>query len=279
MIDIVREIAALRETVRNWRGQGLRVALVPTMGALHAGHASLVTRALAKADRVVATVFVNPTQFNSAADLAAYPRTEAADAATLSKAGAHLLFAPDVATMYPPGHATTVTVAGLTDVLCGAHRPGHFAGVATIVTKLLMQALPDIAVFGEKDYQQLMVIKRLAADLDIPVAIDGAPTMREPDGLALSSRNARLTPVERKIAPVLFAAISSAAKAIASGELVSVVLERARSEVSAAGFGSIDYIEARTDNTLAPLTDVKIKGRVFAAAHLGAARLIDNVPI
>jgi len=190
MIEIVRDIAALRAAIRAWRGKGLKVALVPTMGALHAGHASLVTRALTKTDRVVATVFVNPTQFNSATDLAAYPRTESSDAATLTKAGAHLLFAPDAATMYPPGHATTVTVAGLTDVLCGAHRPGHFTGVATIVTKLLLQALPDIAVFGEKDYQQLLVIRRLAADLDIPVVIDGAPTRREADGLAMSSRNA-----------------------------------------------------------------------------------------
>lgn len=279
MIEVVREIDGLRTQIRSWRNQGRRIALVPTMGALHAGHASLVTRALTQADRVVATVFVNPTQFNSAADLAAYPRTEAADVATLTKAGAHLLFAPEIATMYPPGHATTVMVAGLTDVLCGAHRPGHFAGVATVVTKLLLQALPDIAVFGEKDYQQLMVIKRLVADLDIPVAIDGAPTLRELDGLAMSSRNARLTPAERKIAPGLFAAISTAAKAIAAGAAIAPALDAARVQVAAAGFGAIDYIEARAETTLAPLTDGKPKGRVFAAAHLGAARLIDNVAI
>lgn len=279
MIEIVRDIAALRAAIRAWRGKGLKVALVPTMGALHAGHASLVTRALTKTDRVVATVFVNPTQFNSATDLAAYPRTKSSDAATLTKAGAHLLFAPDAATMYPPGHATTVTVAGLTDVLCGAHRPGHFTGVATIVTKLLLQALPDIAVFGEKDYQQLLVIRRLAADLDIPVVIDGAPTRREADGLAMSSRNARLTPDERKIAPTLYAAISKAASAITGGAPVAPALGAAHAQVAAAGFGTIDYIEARAEADLEPVSDAQVKGRVFAAAHLGEARLIDNVTI
>jgi pantoate--beta-alanine ligase len=279
MIDIVRDIEKLRATVRAWRDDRKSVALVPTMGALHAGHTALVTEALARANRVIATVFVNPKQFDSQTDLSAYPRTEATDAVTLTRAGAHLLFAPSVEVVYPPGHATTVTVAGLTDVLCGAHRPGHFAGVATVVTKLLLQALPDVALFGEKDFQQLTVIRRLVADLDIPVQIVGVPTVREADGLALSSRNARLTEAERRVAPALYRAISAAALDIAAGGAVQPALDRARNVVAAAGFGVIDYVEARTEATLQELTDNAVKGRVFAAAYLGRARLIDNVPI
>lgn len=279
MIETVREIDSLRVTVRGWRREGRTVALVPTMGALHAGHVSLITRALAAADRVVATIFVNPKQFDSATDLAAYPRSEGADSALLTAAGAHLLFAPSVSGMYPAGHATTVSVVGLTDVLCGAHRPGHFAGVTTVVAKLLLQTLPDIAVFGEKDFQQLTIIKRMVADLDIPVTIIGAPTLRDPDGLAMSSRNAYLTADERRIAPALFSAIRDAAMAIRDGDPVPKSLESARARILAAGFGKIDYVEARAESDLGVLADRAIKGRIFAAAHLGRARLIDNVSI
>jgi len=278
-LGVVRSIPALREAVAGWRKNGETVALVPTMGALHDGHAALVTHARALAQRVIATIFVNPTQFNAAADLAAYPRTEAADMGKLTAVGADLLFAPTADVMYPAGYATTVTVAGLTDVLCGAHRPGHFAGVATIVTKLLLQALPDVALFGEKDFQQLMVIKRLTADLDIPVRIVGVPTVREKDGLAMSSRNAYLTPVERATAPRLYAAIAAAANAIARGGNVEQALATARDEILRVGFKSVDYVDARAESDLRALTNSNDKARVFAAAHLGKARLIDNVPI
>jgi pantoate--beta-alanine ligase len=279
MVDIVRDIAALRAEIASWRGQGQKVALVPTMGALHAGHASLVTRARAMADRVVTTIFVNPTQFNSAADLSAYPRTESADIAILTRAGGHLLFAPDAATMYPAGHATTVTVAGLTDVLCGAHRPGHFAGVTTVVAKLLMQAMPDVALFGEKDYQQLTVIRRMVADLNIPVVIAGAPTVREADGLAMSSRNAYLTADERLIAPRLFDVLRRAAADIAGGGPIDGAMSAARAGLLDAGFQAVDYVEARAEHSLALLAGPGQSGRVFGAAHLGRARLIDNVVI
>jgi pantoate--beta-alanine ligase len=278
-LGVVRSIPALREAVAGWRKNGETVALVPTMGALHDGHAALVTHARALAQRVIATIFVNPTQFNAAADLAAYPRTEAADMGKLTAVGADLLFAPTADVMYPAGYATTVTVAGLTDVLCGAHRPGHFAGVATIVTKLLLQALPDVALFGEKDFQQLMVIKRLTADLDIPVRIVGVPTVREKDGLAMSSRNAYLTAAERAAAPKLHAAIAGAANAISRGGNIEQALSTARDEILRAGFKSVDYVDARAESDLRALTHSNEKARVFAAAHLGKARLIDNVPI
>ncbi|MCB2108576.1 MAG: pantoate--beta-alanine ligase, partial [Rhodobacteraceae bacterium] len=254
-------------------------ALVPTMGALHRGHVSLVERGLAAAHRVIATIFVNPKQFDNPADLAAYPKQEADDFNTLEQAGAHLLFAPDATAMYPADFATQVRVTGLTDVLCGAHRPGHFDGVATVVTKLLLQAGADVALFGEKDYQQLAIIRRLVADLNIPVEIISGPTVREADGLALSSRNARLTPGERQVAPALYAAISAAAGAIKSGEDVQGALKTARDAIAEAGFGDIDYVEARRSDTLSPITSGQEPGRVFAAAHLGAARLIDNVVI
>jgi len=198
---IVRDIDALRRRIGAWRREHKSVALVPTMGALHKGHVTLMARAQQMADRVVATIFVNPKQFGPKEDLAAYPRQESADFQMLSAAGVHLLFAPDVATMYPMGYATTVSVAGVSNVLEGAHRAGHFDGVATVVTKLLLQAGPDLALFGEKDYQQLLVIKRLTADLNIPTEIIGVPTVREADGLAMSSRNAYLTAAERAKAP------------------------------------------------------------------------------
>src|SRR5436190_22717827 len=202
-MDIVRTIAELRSLIARWRHAGELVGLVPTMGALHAGHLALVRAAQADCDRVVATIFVNPKQFAPGEDLASYPRREAADLTMLRSAGVALVFMPSVSEIYPPGFATTVRVAGLTDCLCGAHRPGHFDGVATVVTKLLLQSLPDAAYFGEKDFQQLLVVRRLARDLDIPVRIKGVPTVREADGLALSSRNAYLSQEERRTAPNL----------------------------------------------------------------------------
>lgn len=275
----VRDVEGLRQRVRSWRRSGLSVALVPTMGALHRGHVYLMERAATMADRVIATIFVNPTQFGPKEDFGAYPRQEAHDFEMLESAGVHVLFAPTVDVMYPAGFATSVRVSGLTEVLCGPIRPGHFEGVATVVTKLLLQALPDIALFGEKDYQQLAVINRFVADLNIPVEIIGVPTVREADGLAMSSRNAYLTETERAIAPVLYAAISKAATAIAAGADPAQSTAQAKAEILASGFRSVDYIDARNAGTLDLLGAGVSQGRVFAAAHLGRARLIDNVEI
>jgi len=280
-MDIVRTVAALRARVADWRAQGETVALTPTMGALHEGHLSLVRLGRARAGRVVATLFVNPTQFAAGEDLASYPRDEARDAAMLAGAGCDLLFAPDAGEMYPPGFATEVRVRGLTDVLCGAARPGHFDGVAQVVTKLLNQAQADVAIFGEKDWQQLAVIRRLARDLDIPTAIVGAPIVREADGLAMSSRNRYLTVAERAAAPALFAAITRAAARIASGVAAAEAAAEAAAALVAAGFAPPDYVEARDAETLAALEtfDPARPARVFAAARLGRARLIDNVAV
>ena len=210
-VPILRTRAELRARTQAWRAEGLRIAVVPTMGALHEGHLSLVRAALERAERVVVTLFVNPRQFNSAADLAAYPRTETSDAAKLAPLGAHLLYAPGVEEMYPPSFATTISVTGVSAGLCGAHRPGHFDGVATVVAKLLLQTDADLALFGEKDFQQLQVVRRLARDLDLRTTILGRPVVRETDGLALSSRNQRLSPEERALAPRLAEALRAAA--------------------------------------------------------------------
>jgi pantoate--beta-alanine ligase len=275
----VRDVESLRSRIHAWRREGLSVALVPTMGALHKGHITLMERAHNMADRVVATIFVNPKQFAPHEDFTAYPRREAEDFEMLAGVGVHLLFAPDVNVMYPPGYATTVSLSGLTDVLDGAHRPGHFDGVATVVTKLLLQALPDIALFGEKDFQQLAVIRRFVADLNIPVDIIGVPTVRDADGLALSSRNVYLTPAERAVAPALYAAITKAAATISSGSEIAKAMDDARAEMLKAGFASVDYVAAHHAETLAPMQSNAEPGRVLAAARLGSARLIDNVAI
>ena len=274
----VRDVDSLRRRIQAWRREGLSVALVPTMGALHKGHLTLMDRAQKMADRVVATIFVNPKQFGPREDFAAYPRRETEDFEMLVAAGVHVLFAPDVPAMYPSGFATNVGITGLSDVLDGAHRPGHFDGVATVVTKLLLQVLPDIALFGEKDYQQLMIIRRLVADLNIPVDIIGVPTVREADGLAMSSRNAYLSADERARAPALYKAITAAAAQIAKGGDIAAALAVARDAIGQAGFGTIDYVEARHAETLQPLKAGE-PGRVLAAAHMGRARLIDNVAI
>ena len=278
-LPTVRTVADLRAQVRGWRAEGLRVALVPTMGALHEGHLSLVRLAREKADRVVASVFVNPTQFGPNEDFDAYPRDEARDAALLAEAGCHLLYAPAVAEMYREGASTTVTVAGVSEPLEGAARPGHFAGVATVVTKLLNQCGPDVAVFGEKDFQQLAVIRRLVADLDIPVDIVGAPTQRADDGLALSSRNVYLTPEERRQAPELHRVLQALLKSLREGESVAAVESVALDALARAGFQQIDYVEVRDPATLERLGPGPAHGpvRVLAAARLGRTRLIDNV--
>ena len=279
-MDIVRTIPDLRGHIADWRSAGDRVGLVPTMGALHEGHMALVRAARAECGRVVATIFVNPKQFAPTEDLEAYPRREVADLAMLQAAGVALVFMPAVAEIYPPGFATTVRVAGLTDCLCGAHRAGHFDGVATVVTKLLIQSLPDTAYFGEKDYQQLLVVRRLARDLDIPVQIAGVPTVREADGLALSSRNAYLSPEERRIAPELARVLRRIGAALrAEPEAVTRETACGIADLEEAGF-TVEYLEIREAATLAPVTvTVAGQARVFAAVHLGHTRLIDNLPI
>lgn len=278
-LAILRTVAALRETTRAWRGSGLRIGVVPTMGALHEGHLSLVRAALARADRVIVTLFVNPKQFENAADLAAYPRTEASDAAKLAPLGAQVLFAPDAAEMYPPASATTVSVRGVSEGLCGAHRAGHFDGVATVVTKLLLQTQADVAVFGEKDFQQLQVVKRLVADLDIPVGIVPGATVREADGLALSSRNVRLSAADRAAAPALFRALSAAAARIAAGEGSAAPVADARAALLAAGFERVEYLELRAEDGLEPLLRAERPARLLCAAWIGGVRLIDNVAV
>ncbi|TJV46182.1 MAG: pantoate--beta-alanine ligase [Mesorhizobium sp.] len=278
-VPIVRTVAALRPIVADWRRDNMKVAVVPTMGALHEGHLSLVRAANAQADRVVVTLFVNPKQFNNAADLAAYPRTEHEDAAKLAPAGAHLLYAPDAAEMYPHGFATKVSVSGVGEGLCGAFRPGHFDGVATVVAKLFLQTSADLAFFGEKDFQQLHVVRRMASDLDIPITIVGCPTVREDDGLALSSRNVRLSRTERQIAPKLASALSKAAGQLAKGAQVSPTLAQARLTILADGYRDVEYLELRTEDDLTPLGNVDRSARLLAAAWLGDVRLIDNAPV
>lgn len=274
----IRTIADLRETVSAWRASGLRIGLVPTMGALHEGHITLVKTALSKCDRVIATIFVNPKQFGENEDFGTYPRTEVEDAAKLEAAGGHLLFAPNVVEMYgKDGCVSNVTVAGLGNVIEGEFRPGFFDGVATVVTKLLLQALPDVAFFGEKDFQQLNVIQRFVTDLNIPCEIEGVPTVRETDGLALSSRNAYLTPEERKIAPRLYQVISEFSKRFDNGENAVGLSNWATKQLLEAGFHKIDYVLVRNADDLTSEAERGKPKRVLVAAFLGKARLIDNV--
>lgn len=276
MTALCTEAKTLRAQVAAWRAGGARVALVPTMGALHAGHIALVAAAREVADRVVVTIFVNPTQFAPTEDFSAYPRDLAADRARVAAAGADLVYAPDLPAMYPAGFATTVSLAGPAAAgLEDRFRPSHFAGVATIVVKLLLQAQPDVALFGEKDFQQLKVIQRLVADLDIPVVIRGVPIVREADGLALSSRNVYLDAGERARAPVLHAALAVCAAAIERGAPAPAAIAEAHRRITQAGF-VIDYVEARQADTLAPLAGGE-PGRLLAAARLANTRLIDNV--
>ena len=278
-LDIVRTVNELRARIHVWRANGESVGLVPTMGALHEGHLSLVRRSQAVVSRTVVSLFVNPKQFAPSEDFSIYPRDEAGDAAKLAAEGADLLFAPNIEEMYPAGSVTQVSVPGIGDILEGEFRPGFFTGVATIVTKLLLQSLPDVAVFGEKDYQQLQVIKRITVDLDIPVRIEGAPTVREENGLAKSSRNAYLSPEEQNIAPLLFRVLNKAALRVVSGDPVLDIERQGREELLAAGFNKVDYLAVRHALNLSPVEVFAPPLRVLAAAWLGRTRLIDNIEI
>lgn len=279
-VPICADVPLLREHVAAWRLGGERVALVPTMGALHDGHMKLVEMARRGADRVVVSVFVNPKQFGPSEDYGAYPRDLERDCRTIEAAGGDLVYAPSAAVMYPRGFATTVSVEGPASVgLEDKFRPSHFAGVTTVVAKLLMQAQPDVALFGRKDYQQLKVIERMVADLDLPIEIVPVYIVRDRDGLALSSRNAYLDSGERARAPALYEALKASARAIEQGAPVAASVAAARRAMDAAGF-AIDYVEARRADDLLPLKDRDgAAGRLLAAARLGRTRLIDNVGI
>jgi pantoate--beta-alanine ligase len=278
-IAVARTVTGLREAVGGWRAKGERVGLVPTMGALHPGHLALVAAARAQCERVVASLFVNPKQFGPREDFAAYPRDEATDLAKFDEAGVDLVFVPSVEEMYPPGFASNIRVAGVSESLEGAHRPGHFDGVATVVAKLLLQCLPDAAFFGEKDYQQLMVVRRLVRDLDIPVRIEGVPTVREIDGLALSSRNIYLSPEERRVAPRLHQVLTDTA-AVLRERPASVAPALAAGSATLNGVGFVvDYLELRDTADLSPMSALDRPGRLLAAARLGHPRLIDNIAV
>ena len=278
-MQIIREIKALQKEVNGLRAGGGRIAFVPTMGALHAGHMALVREAKRRAEHVVVSIFVNPTQFGPNEDLATYPRREAEDAAMLEAEGCAILWAPDVAIMYPPGHATRIRVGGVTVGLDGAARPGHFDGVATVVYTLFSQVRPDVALFGEKDYQQLAVVRRMAKDLLLPLDVVGVPTQRDADGLALSSRNIYLSDEERVQARTLPRVLVETAQAIREGRTVAEALDDARQNLAAAGFAPIDYVALCDAETLEPLTILDRPARLLAAAKLGKTRLIDNLAL
>lgn len=276
---IVRHYLELRDAVQRWRRGGKPIALVPTMGSLHEGHLSLVRLARKHAKRVVVSLFVNPTQFGPTEDFAAYPRDEQGDWEKLASVKADLIYAPPPEQMYPEDFSTRVEVVGLTAGLEGASRPHHFAGVTTVVTKLFLQALPDFALFGEKDYQQLQVITQLVRDLNFPIRIIGGPTVRAPDGLALSSRNAYLTPAERSVAPHFYGVLKDVATDIAKGRPVHEAMFIGRDRLEGAGF-RVDYLEAREADTLLPVEPpVHLPIRILGAVLLGKVRLIDNVPV
>jgi pantoate--beta-alanine ligase len=276
-VQTVRQLSDLRDAISGFRAAGERVAFLPTMGALHAGHMALVAEAKLAANRVVVSIFVNPKQFGPSEDLAQYPRKEQADSRMLAEAGVDLLWLPPVEVMYPEGHSTNVAVVGVSEPLDGAARPGHFDGVATVVAKLFNQVKPDIALFGEKDFQQLGVIRRMVADLDFDVEVRGVPTQRDDDGLALSSRNAYLAPEDRAAAVALPRALGVAAKAIEKGEDAEGALATARASLEAAGF-TVDYVELADAETLGAPVAGKPR-RLLAAARIGGTRLIDNIAV
>jgi pantoate--beta-alanine ligase len=278
-MKIVRNVSDLRATIAGWKLDRQKSTLVPTMGALHRGHLEIVRMARTLAERTIVSIFVNPIQFNNPSDLANYPRTLEADARLLEDAGVDLLFAPKQADMYPDGFATKVSVARLSEGLCGAFRPGHFEGVATVVAKLFNQSGADYAVLGEKDYQQLHVVRRMTADLDIPIGIVAHPTVREADGLAMSSRNTRLTLDERKVAPELARQLYTAADAFRAGKPAQDIYTTARRALLAAGFASVEYFELRAERDLMPLQSLTEPARLLVAANLGRVRLIDNIPV
>jgi pantoate--beta-alanine ligase len=278
-LQIIREASQLPSALIAMGDGGKSLALVPTMGALHSGHLKLITEASRVADRVAATIFVNPLQFGANEDLDRYPRQEEKDAAMLEEAGCDLLWLPQPGEFYPAGFATTVSVKGVSDRWEGEARPGHFDGVATVVAKLLCAVRPDIALFGEKDFQQLAVIRRMALDLQLGIEILGVPTVRDEDGLALSSRNAYLSPEERSNAVELPRALNEAAEAISSGVLVSEALAAAKARLTRAGFSRIDYVALVNALTLEPLEQAGGPMRLIAAALIGRTRLIDNIAV
>lgn len=280
-LPIVKTVAALRQNVSAWRADNQTVALVPTMGALHKGHLSLVRIAKENASRVVASVYVNPAQFAPSEDFATYPRQLKRDAELLALAGCDLLYAPDTSVMYPQGFATSVSVSGITERFEGALRPMHFAGVATVVTKLFTQAMPDAAVFGEKDYQQLQLIRRLTRDLDLPVKIIPGPIVREADGLAMSSRNAYLSAEERRTAGRLNVILGETVESLRQGGVVAETLEKARQRLAEKGIPHIDYLELVHSETLEPVDPQAPgpKGRLLAAVRVGPVRLLDNMEV
>ena len=274
----LKTVMALREAVHSWRMADETVALVPTMGALHAGHLALVAAARTQALRVIVSIFVNPTQFGPSEDFGRYPRLLENDMELLREAGVDAAWLPTVEEMYPHGFGTVVHVAGPSAGLDGDFRPGHFDGVATVVSKLLLQVEPDVALFGQKDYQQLAVIQRMVADLNIDTRIIGVPTVREEDGLALSSRNAYLSAQERAIAPQLHVVLQVAANELLNDNDVATTLKKAIASLLHIGFRSVDYLELRGPG-LEPMHEFSAPARLLVAAHLGTTRLIDNIPV
>lgn len=279
MIRVIRGVAALRAEVRGWKAAGQSIGVVPTMGALHEGHLSLARAARRDCARVVATIFVNPKQFNNPEDLRKYPRSEAADVALLDGVGVDVVFIPEPEEVYPDGFATTVSVGGVSEPLEGRMRPGHFDGVATVVTKLFGMTEADRGYFGQKDWQQLQVVLRLVRDLNLPVEVVGCETIREADGLAMSSRNVRLSAEGRGKAGVLFAAITAAAEDIRAGQSDRMAIREAAEKLRAVGFERVEYIELRDAATLMPSDDTRRPRRMLAAAWLDGVRLIDNIPV
>ncbi|GLP87742.1 pantoate--beta-alanine ligase [Epibacterium sp. DP7N7-1] len=276
---ILRRLDDLRALRRDWMLKGETLGLVPTMGALHAGHLSLVEAAKSACDHVVVTIFVNPKQFNSPEDLANYPRTEHEDAEKLAPFGVDAIYVPDPDQIYPEGYATTVSLSGITEVMEGPNRPGHFEGVATVVAKLFLQSGADQAFFGEKDYQQLMVVRRMARDLDIPIEVIGCPTVREPSGLAMSSRNMRLSPAATETAGQLNPMMEAAADRLRAGEDYAPLEAEMRARLRDLGFSEIEYIDLRCAEDLATMTRLDRPARMLVAAWLDGVRLIDNIAV
>jgi pantoate--beta-alanine ligase len=276
---LLRDVASMRKLVAGWKRAGEAVGVVPTMGALHEGHLSLVRAARAECARVIVTIFVNPKQFNNPEDLAKYPRNEADDLALLTPLGVDAVLAPPPEEVYPPGFATTVSVAGLSAPMEGEHRPGHFDGMATVVTKLFGMTEANRAYFGQKDWQQLQIVQRFVADLNLPITVVGCETIREEDGLAMSSRNRRLDAGSRAIAPALHRIMQDAAATIRRGAPVPATMKEARVRVLAAGFEAVEYIELRSATTLDRVQSLDGPTRMLAAAHLGGVRLIDNIAV
>ncbi len=278
-LEIVRTVISLRKRIALWRETGQRIGLVPTMGALHGGHFSLVKFSLEFADKTIVTLFVNPKQFGPNEDLNIYPKDETKDFEALEKLGADLVFVPEIEEMYPDGSITTISLPGIGDLLEGEFRPGFFDGVATVVCKLLVQTFPDYAFFGEKDFQQLAIIKQMAKDLDLPVEIIGCPTIRESDGLALSSRNAYLSSDERKIAPAFYDVLNQMLEKILAGEPIKETIEGAKLRLFEEGFSKIDYIVVCESSSLEDINYLGNGGHILGAVWLGKTRLIDNIKI